>query len=143
MTLFPEQVESNFKFESIMWYSDFAFLAAVAIVKKEIVNKETKTLCRRDFLPFQYFVFPIHQSAGEPEVSIVAQNKDCYESGIVCMKILVIHVGLTTIYFTDNSGNPVRTIHTQSRSLFTKQAIYLRLFSFSKLYQLNISIKIQ
>ncbi|CAB1422352.1 unnamed protein product, partial [Pleuronectes platessa] len=46
------------------------------------------------------------QSAGETEVSIVAQNKDCYESGIVCMKILVIHVGLTKIYFTDNSGNP-------------------------------------
>lgn len=49
-----------------------------------------------------------HQSAGEAEVSVVAQNKDCYESGIVCMKTLVIHVGLTKIYFTDNSGNPVR-----------------------------------
>lgn len=46
---------------------------------------------------------------GETEVSIVAQNKDCYESGIVCIKFLVIHVGLTKIYFTDNSGNPVRT----------------------------------
>ncbi|MEQ2304843.1 hypothetical protein AMECASPLE_031551 [Ameca splendens] len=46
------------------------------------------------------------KSAGETEVSIVAQNKDCYESGIVCMKILVVHVGLTKIYFTDNSGNP-------------------------------------
>ncbi|CAG5958074.1 unnamed protein product, partial [Menidia menidia] len=46
------------------------------------------------------------KSAGETEVSIVAQNKDCYESGIVCTKILVIHVGLTKIYFTDNSGNP-------------------------------------
>ncbi|XP_032379315.1 otogelin-like protein isoform X2 [Etheostoma spectabile] len=46
------------------------------------------------------------KSAGETEVSIVAQNKDCYESGIVCMKVLVIHVGLTKIYFTDNSGNP-------------------------------------
>ncbi|XP_053740656.1 otogelin-like protein isoform X3 [Synchiropus splendidus] len=46
------------------------------------------------------------KSVGEPEVSIVAQNKDCYESGIVCMKVLVIHVGLTKIYFTDNSGNP-------------------------------------
>uniref|UniRef100_A0A3P8TBV5 Otogelin like n=1 Tax=Amphiprion percula TaxID=161767 RepID=A0A3P8TBV5_AMPPE len=34
---------------------------------------------------------------------------NCYESGIVCMKILVIHVGLTKIYFTDNSGNPVRS----------------------------------
>ncbi|TNN34731.1 Otogelin-like protein [Liparis tanakae] len=46
------------------------------------------------------------KSSGETEVSIVAQNKDCYESGIVCMKILVIHVGLTKIYFTDNSGSP-------------------------------------
>ncbi|KAM8892164.1 otogelin-like protein isoform 1-T1 [Spinachia spinachia] len=46
------------------------------------------------------------KSSEETEVSIVAQNKDCYESGIVCMKILVIHVGLTKIYFTDNSGIP-------------------------------------
>uniref|UniRef100_H3DPH1 Otogelin like n=1 Tax=Tetraodon nigroviridis TaxID=99883 RepID=H3DPH1_TETNG len=46
------------------------------------------------------------KSVGETEVSIVAQNKDCYESGIVCIKFLVIHVGLTKIYFTDNSGNP-------------------------------------
>lgn len=55
------------------------------------------------------FVFLSLQSAGETEVSIVAQNKACYESGIVCMKMLVIHVGLTKIYFTDNSGNPVCT----------------------------------
>lgn len=55
------------------------------------------------------FAFLSLQSAGETEASIVAQNKACYESGIVCMKMLVIHVGLTKIYFTDNSGNPVRT----------------------------------
>lgn len=48
---------------------------------------------------------------GETEVSIVAQNKDCYESGIVCIKVMVIHVDLTKIYFTDNSGNPVSTIY--------------------------------
>ncbi|XP_055789705.1 otogelin-like protein isoform X2 [Salvelinus fontinalis] len=40
------------------------------------------------------------------EVSIVAQNKDCYQSGIICMKMLVIHVGFTKIYFNDNSGQP-------------------------------------
>lgn len=54
-------------------------------------------------------MFSCLQSVGETEVSIVAQNKDCYESGIVCIKFLVIHVGLTKIYFTDNSGNPVST----------------------------------
>ncbi|XP_059362862.1 otogelin-like protein [Carassius carassius] len=46
------------------------------------------------------------KSVGETEVSIVAQNKDCYESGIVCMKYLLIYVGLTKIYFSDNSGKP-------------------------------------
>ncbi|XP_072291333.1 otogelin-like protein isoform X2 [Eucyclogobius newberryi] len=46
------------------------------------------------------------KSTEETDVSIIAQNKDCYESGIVCLKTLVIHVGLTQIYFTDNSGNP-------------------------------------
>ncbi|TSL75303.1 Otogelin-like protein [Bagarius yarrelli] len=46
------------------------------------------------------------KSVGDTEISITAQNKDCYESGIVCMKILLIYVGLTKIYFTDNSGTP-------------------------------------
>uniref|UniRef100_A0A673K063 Otogelin-like protein n=1 Tax=Sinocyclocheilus rhinocerous TaxID=307959 RepID=A0A673K063_9TELE len=46
------------------------------------------------------------KSVGETEVSIMAQNKDCYESGIVCMKYLLIYVGLTKIYFSDNSGKP-------------------------------------
>lgn len=63
------------------------------------------------------FVFLSLQSAGETEASIVAQNKACYESGIVCMKMLVIHVGLTKIYFTDNSGTPVCS--TLNHCLFT------------------------
>ncbi|KAI2653362.1 Otogelin-like protein [Labeo rohita] len=46
------------------------------------------------------------KSIGDTEVSIMAQNKDCYESGIVCMKYLLIYVGLTKIYFSDNSGKP-------------------------------------
>uniref|UniRef100_A0A8B9GWV8 Otogelin-like n=1 Tax=Astyanax mexicanus TaxID=7994 RepID=A0A8B9GWV8_ASTMX len=46
------------------------------------------------------------KSIGDVEVSITAQNKDCYESGIVCMKNLLIYVGLTKIYFSDNSGKP-------------------------------------
>ncbi|KAJ8402412.1 hypothetical protein AAFF_G00369010 [Aldrovandia affinis] len=46
------------------------------------------------------------KSINDTEVSITTQNKDCYESGIVCMKYLVIYVGLTKIYFSDNSGNP-------------------------------------
>ncbi|MGH0140233.1 UNVERIFIED_CONTAM: hypothetical protein FKN15_070894 [Acipenser sinensis] len=46
------------------------------------------------------------KSINGTEVSITAQNKDCYESGIICMKYLVIFVGLTKIYFTDNSGDP-------------------------------------
>ncbi|XP_041966488.1 otogelin-like protein isoform X2 [Alosa sapidissima] len=46
------------------------------------------------------------KSVGGTEVAIMAQNKDCYESGIVCMKYLQIYMGLTKIYFSDNSGKP-------------------------------------
>ncbi|XP_066579842.1 otogelin-like protein [Amia ocellicauda] len=46
------------------------------------------------------------KSINDTEVSITTQNKDCYESGIVCMKYLVVYVGLTKIYFSDNSGKP-------------------------------------
>ncbi|KAJ8373644.1 hypothetical protein SKAU_G00042240 [Synaphobranchus kaupii] len=46
------------------------------------------------------------KSINDTEISITTQNKDCYESGIVCMKYLVIYVGLTKIYFSDNSGKP-------------------------------------
>ena len=49
------------------------------------------------------------QSVGSTEAAITAQNKDCYESGIVCMKYLQIYMGLTKIYFSDNSGKPVRS----------------------------------
>uniref|UniRef100_A0A8C4SCC6 Otogelin like n=1 Tax=Erpetoichthys calabaricus TaxID=27687 RepID=A0A8C4SCC6_ERPCA len=41
------------------------------------------------------------------EVSVTAENKDCYESGIICMKHLTIFVGSSKIYFNDNSGKPV------------------------------------
>ncbi|XP_061898588.1 otogelin-like protein isoform X4 [Entelurus aequoreus] len=58
------------------------------------------------------------KSSGETEVSIVAQNKDCYESGIVCMKTLVVHVGLTKIYFMDNSGNPSPSTQVGRESVF-------------------------
>nr|XP_015208412.1 PREDICTED: otogelin-like protein [Lepisosteus oculatus] len=46
------------------------------------------------------------KSINGTEVSITTQNKDCYESRIICMKYLVIYVGLTKIYFSDNSGKP-------------------------------------
>lgn len=43
----------------------------------------------------------------------MAQNKDCYESGIVCMKYLLIYVGLTKIYFSDSSGKPVSILNNK------------------------------
>lgn len=104
-----------------MLHSDIAFLS--------LSTNKTETLCyvcrteRRGAgetsLTHECNILSSLQSLGETEVSIVAQNKDCYESGIVCMKVLVIHVGLTKIYFTDNSGNPVYTTDTHSYSVFT------------------------
>uniref|UniRef100_A0A3B3D509 Otogelin-like n=1 Tax=Oryzias melastigma TaxID=30732 RepID=A0A3B3D509_ORYME len=71
------------------------------------------------------------KSIGDTEVSIVAQNKDCYESGIVCMKILVIHVGLTKIYFTDNSGNPPSTVVGRESEFELWKAGYYTVVHFS------------
>ncbi|XP_032894112.1 otogelin-like protein isoform X1 [Amblyraja radiata] len=46
------------------------------------------------------------KSISNLNVLITAQNVDCYDSGIICMKSLVISVGSTNLYFNDNSGKP-------------------------------------
>ncbi|XP_069758400.1 otogelin-like protein [Narcine bancroftii] len=46
------------------------------------------------------------KSIANLNVSITTQNVDCYDSGIICMKSLVISIGNTHLYFNDNSGKP-------------------------------------
>ncbi|GCC22474.1 hypothetical protein chiPu_0000862 [Chiloscyllium punctatum] len=46
------------------------------------------------------------KSTANLNVSITTQNVDCYDSGIICMKSLMISVGGTHLYFNDNSGKP-------------------------------------
>lgn len=105
MALVPLQIDSSFKLQ---------YCIQIFLIKKEKCCTAFRIEMRVDWVRLPSLmrdIFFFHQSAGDTEVSIVAQNKDCYESGIVCMKMLLIHVGLTKIFFTDNSGNPV-CIHT-------------------------------
>eukprot|EP00062_Callorhinchus_milii_P019147 gi/632973492/ref/XP_007903181.1/ PREDICTED: otogelin-like protein [Callorhinchus milii] len=46
------------------------------------------------------------KTTGALNVSVSAQNMDCYDSGIICMKTLMISIGRTHLYFNDNSGKP-------------------------------------
>ncbi|XP_067906151.1 otogelin-like protein [Heterodontus francisci] len=46
------------------------------------------------------------KSTASLNVSIITQNVDCYDSGIICMKSLMISIGGTHLYFNDNSGKP-------------------------------------
>ncbi|KAJ7994558.1 hypothetical protein DPEC_G00250710 [Dallia pectoralis] len=39
-------------------------------------------------------------------MSVMAENVDCYESGVICRKSLVINIGRTFIAFDDDSGEP-------------------------------------
>ncbi|XP_048463872.1 otogelin-like protein [Rhincodon typus] len=46
------------------------------------------------------------KSTANLNISITTQNVDCYDSGIICMKSLVISIGGTRLHFNDNSGKP-------------------------------------
>ncbi|KAJ1161964.1 hypothetical protein NDU88_002444 [Pleurodeles waltl] len=48
------------------------------------------------------------KSADNSNVSIIAQNKKCFDNDIVCSKSLVISIGDTEIYFSDTSERQTR-----------------------------------
>lgn len=40
--------------------------------------------------------------------SVAAENIDCFDSGVICRKSLLINIGRSFIAFDDDSGKPVR-----------------------------------
>lgn len=50
------------------------------------------------------------QSSVESMLSVSAENVDCYESGVICRKALLITIGRSVIAFDDDSGKPVSTL---------------------------------
>lgn len=43
-------------------------------------------------------------------MSVTAENVDCFESGVICRKSLLISIGRSFIVFDDDSGRPVRIL---------------------------------
>lgn len=41
-------------------------------------------------------------------LSVAAENIDCFDSGVICRKSLLINIGRSFIAFDDDSGKPVR-----------------------------------
>ncbi|KAI4881043.1 hypothetical protein NFI96_008514 [Prochilodus magdalenae] len=46
------------------------------------------------------------KSSADVMVSITAENVDCFESGVICRKALLISVGRSFVVFDDDSGKP-------------------------------------
>ncbi|KAM9861152.1 otogelin [Aulostomus maculatus] len=46
------------------------------------------------------------KSSGDVMLSVTAENVDCYDSGVICRKSLLINIGRSFIAFDDDSGNP-------------------------------------
>lgn len=53
------------------------------------------------------FVFHVFQSSADVTMSVTAENVDCFESGVICRKSLLISIGQSIIIFDDDSGKPV------------------------------------
>lgn len=47
------------------------------------------------------------QSAEEADISVIAQNKKCFDNDIVCSKSVLISVGDTEIYLNDTPDKEV------------------------------------
>uniref|UniRef100_A0A6Q2ZQM3 Otogelin n=1 Tax=Esox lucius TaxID=8010 RepID=A0A6Q2ZQM3_ESOLU len=46
------------------------------------------------------------KSSGDLMMSVMAENVDCYDSGVICRKSLLINIGRSFIAFDDDSGKP-------------------------------------
>lgn len=54
-----------------------------------------------------YFLFSPPQSTTDVMFSVAAVNIDCFESGVVCRKSLIIAINQSVIAFDDETGKPV------------------------------------
>lgn len=55
-------------------------------------------------------LFSPQQSSADVVLSVTAENVDCYNSGVICRKSLLINVGRSFIILDDDSGKPVRVV---------------------------------
>lgn len=47
-------------------------------------------------------MFLTFQSTDDSDISVIAQNKKCFDNDIVCSKSVLISVGATEIYLNDS-----------------------------------------
>lgn len=52
--------------------------------------------------------------------SVAAENVDCFNSGVICRKSLLINIGRSFIAFDDDTGKPVRVAFQYVFSVFLK-----------------------
>lgn len=60
----------------------------------------------------------VFQSSADVKMSITAENVDCFESGVICRKSLIISIGESIIIFDSESGKPVSFLTIEISPLF-------------------------
>lgn len=49
----------------------------------------------------------VFQSSTDVTMSVTAENVDCFESGVICRKSILISIGQSIIVFDNEDGKPV------------------------------------
>lgn len=62
------------------------------------------------------------QSGADVMLSVTAENVDCFDSGVICRKSLLINIGRSFVVFDDDTGEPVRVTFR-----FVKEGHWLQL----------------
>jgi len=47
------------------------------------------------------------QSSADVMLTVTAENVDCFDSGVICRKSLLINIGRSFVVFDDETGKPV------------------------------------
>ncbi|KAK2854260.1 hypothetical protein Q5P01_006921 [Channa striata] len=71
------------------------------------------------------------KSSADTMLSVTAENVDCFDSGVICRKSLLINVGRTFVAFDDDSGKPnPSSVIDRKQSMFIWPAGYFTVIHF-------------
>lgn len=104
------QHSSNFKVKENKIPTSYLFnwlhLERYVLTDCESLVSATFLNCK-GFPHFCYCVCSPSQSSADVMFSVTAENVDCFDSGVICRKSLLINIGRSFIVFDDDTGKPV------------------------------------
>lgn len=106
---------------------DYVGACKVYLVKVIILVTEPE-ISSGSFGRFCECVSSAPQSSAGVMLSVTAENIDCFDSGVICRKSLLINIGRSFVVFDDDIGEPVRrTVREGHPIKYVKSLQHLRL----------------